>query len=85
VRLREILLSHADDPAFEKRFLEMLKKPELDQVRLFETYGIKGQDRGALMPMARALLLQDPELANNPRELESQVEAQAKARWGQQA
>jgi tRNA nucleotidyltransferase/poly(A) polymerase len=84
-RLREVLLTHADDPAFEKRFLELLKRPAIDQVLLFETYQIKGQDRGALMPMARALLLRDPELANNPREWERQVEEQAKARWGQQA
>jgi tRNA nucleotidyltransferase/poly(A) polymerase len=81
VRLREVLLSHADDPAFEKRFLDALKKPEIDQVRLFEVYQIKGQDRGALMLMARKLLLQDPELALNSRELESQVEAQVKARF----
>jgi len=84
-RLREVLLSHADDPAFEKRFLEMLKKPEIDQVRLFEVYQLKGQDRGALVPMARSLLLQNPELALNPRELESQVEEQAKARFGGKA
>jgi len=84
VRLREILLTNADDPAFEKRFLEMLSKPVIDQVRLFELYQIKGQDRGALMPIARSLLLQDPELANDPRELESQVEAKVKARFGGQ-
>lgn len=82
VRLREILLSHADDTAFEKRFLGMLKRPDIDQVRLFETYQIKGQDRGAIVPIARALLLERPELASNPQELEQRVEHQVQSRFG---
>lgn len=82
IRLREVLLSNADDPAFEKRFLETLKRPAIDQVRLFEVYQIKGPDRGALVPMARAILLRNPELTDNPRELERQVEQQVHARFG---
>ena len=81
VRLREVLLMHASDSEFEDRFLEILKRPKIDQVRLFETYQISGKDRGMLVPIARALLLKSPELANNPRELESRVEQQVQARF----
>jgi hypothetical protein len=81
-RLREILLSNADDPAFEKQFLSALKKPSIDQVRLFEKYQMKGQDRGQVIQIARGLLLDEPELAETPRELESRVEEIVKKRFG---
>jgi len=80
-RLREILLSNANDPAFEKRFLASLKKPPIDQVRLFETYQLKGQDRGEVAQLARAALLEEPELAEKPSELERHVEEAVEKRF----
>lgn len=73
VRLREILVSNVD-PDFEKHFVDMLKRPKIDQVRLFELYQIKGQDRGAVVSMTRSLLLQNPELSSDLQELESRTE-----------
>lgn len=82
IRLREVLLSNAEDPEFEKRFLQAIKKPDIDQVRLFETYQIKGSDRGKLLPMARSFLLEDPNLANDKQRLEQRVEEQIQTRSG---
>jgi hypothetical protein len=74
-RLREILLGHADDPAFEKRFLESLKKPPVNQARLFDEFQLKGKDRGKVMPMARTLILRDPDrFVSRPKELEAELE-----------
>lgn len=72
--LRDALYRHEGDREFEKRFLGNLKRPVLDQVRLFETYSLKGKDRGALVPLARSFLLEDPSLVENPQRLESLVE-----------
>lgn len=80
-RLREILLSNASDVTFEKRFLDALKRPPLNQVLLFERYNLQGADRGTLVPMARALLLEDPSLCSDVKELEVRVEVQIKARF----
>jgi tRNA nucleotidyltransferase/poly(A) polymerase len=82
IRLREILLTNAEDPSFEKRFLQALRKPPIDQVRLFETYQIQGADRGTLVPIARTFLLRNPELAGDPAELERVVEEQVALRFG---
>jgi hypothetical protein len=74
IRLREVLLTHAEDPGFERRFLDSLKRPPIDQVRLFESYGLKGADRGRVTPFARVLLLEDPSLADDVTAWERQVE-----------
>jgi tRNA nucleotidyltransferase/poly(A) polymerase len=81
-RLREILLSNADDPAFEKRFLAELKKPRVDQVRLFEAYQLKGRDRGQIIQIARSLLLENPDLATRPALLERRVEKVVQDKFG---
>jgi len=73
-RLREILLSHADDPAFEKTFMAALKKPPINQVKLFTDLNIPKQERSSVSQTARELLLDNPELATNPSKLESEVE-----------
>jgi len=73
-RLREILLSNATDLSFEKKFVDSLKKPPVNQVRLFETLNLQGQARGTVVQEARAVLLEHPELANSPSDLESIVE-----------
>jgi tRNA nucleotidyltransferase/poly(A) polymerase len=82
IRLREVLLSNAEDPDFERRFLQAIKKPDFDQVRLFETYQLQGSERGKLLPLARSLLLEDPNLANDKQRLEQLVEERIQARSG---
>jgi hypothetical protein len=83
-RLREILLENAEDPSFDKRFMEALKKPPIDQVRLFEAYNLQGAERGAVIQIARSVLLESPALAMNPNELSGKVEALVKARFQKQ-
>jgi len=82
-RLREILLSNADDPAFEKRLMGALRKPDIDQVRLFDTYQIEKRERGRVIQIARQLLLEEPKLAEKPMELEHQVEEVIRKQFGQ--
>ena len=79
IKLREVLkFEGCWSPEFEHRFLECLKKPPVDQIRLFDAYKINGQDRGKLLPMARTLLLANPVLAVQDRELERQLEDEVK-------
>ena len=79
IRLREVLESH--DSQFGKRFLEFLRKPPIDQIRLFTQYRIVGQERGKLLPVVRSIILRDPELIDNPGELVSRVENQVAKLW----
>jgi len=79
IRLREVLESH--DSQFGKRFLEFLRKPPIDQIRLFTQYRIEGQERGKLLPVVRSIILRDPELIDNPGELVSRVENQVAKLW----
>jgi tRNA nucleotidyltransferase/poly(A) polymerase len=60
LRLREILLSNAEDPAFEKAFVAALLKPPIDQQRLFTDYAIPPKERQVVTQIARNLLLADP-------------------------
>jgi len=80
-RLREILLAHADDPQFEKQFMDALRKPQIDQVRLFTDYGIPKTQRGSISQIAREVLLDNPELAESPQELERRVENEVSQRF----
>ena len=73
-RFRAILLSHANDTNFEKRLVDSLKKPPIDQMRLFNEFNLKKQDRGMVAPLARDLILSDPGLVENPKKLEKAVE-----------
>ena len=82
-KLREILLSNADDPAFEKHFMGALKKPGVDQMRLFTEFNIPKNQRGEVAKMARALLLEDPALAENPRALNAELEKALDRRFKQ--
>jgi poly(A) polymerase len=82
--LREILEKNAQkEPAvaveFEKRFMEMLQRPPIDQLRLFETFNIKGQERGSVIQTARQILLDQPQLVDDPTKFEQLVEQRIKA------
>lgn len=72
-RLREILFSHSDDPAFEKQFMAVLKKPSINQMELFTEFNIPKNERGSVIQITRSLLLDDPALAGNARKLEDEV------------
>ncbi len=61
-RVREILLAHANDNAFEHRFLDALKKPPVDQVALFTKFGIPPKERATIVQIARGALLESPSL-----------------------
>lgn len=78
-RLREILPGLLNSEV-EKHFLGSLKKPPIDQLRLFETFGLEGNDRAIVVPMARTLLLTDPNLADDPTGLERQLEEEIRRR-----
>jgi tRNA nucleotidyltransferase/poly(A) polymerase len=60
LRLREILLGNAEDPAFEKAFVAALVKPPVDQQRLFTEYAIPPKERQVVTQVARRLLIDDP-------------------------
>lgn len=65
VRLREILLMHAQDPSFVSTFVQALLKPPLNQPLLFSELNIPPRERGTLAQTARRLLLINPELSQN--------------------
>jgi tRNA nucleotidyltransferase/poly(A) polymerase len=65
LRLREVLLEHADDPAFEKAFVSALQKPPVDQQRLFTEYAIPPKERQSVSQIARRLLLDKPNLVSH--------------------
>lgn len=76
-RLRTILLGL---PSEEGRSLvERLKKPPLDQPKLFASYAIPPKERGAVFQIARQKLLEEPGLSDGA--LESEVEAELGRRF----
>lgn len=79
LRLREILLGNAEDPAFEKAFVGALVKPPIDQQRLFTEYAIPPKERQVVSQVARRLLLDDPTLLGH--RLEPAVEAEIGKRY----
>jgi tRNA nucleotidyltransferase/poly(A) polymerase len=79
LRLREILLSNAEDPAFEKAFMSALVKPPIDQQRLFTEYSIPPKERQVVTQVARGLLLADPSIL--PHRLGPAVEADLANRY----
>lgn len=81
LRLREILLENASSPDFDRRFVEALKKPSLDQQRLFAQYAIPPKDRQAVVQIARKALLADPHLVARPHDLLAQVEEELYRRY----
>jgi hypothetical protein len=60
--------------------VEALKKPPIDQPKLFAKYSIPPKERGSLNTIARQLLLEDPSLVWSG--LEQAVEAQLQKTYG---
>ncbi len=81
IRLREILLSHADAPEFEKHFLAALIKPPVDQQRLFTEFNIPPKERGGVIQAARDLLMGDPSLSGSAKALEAAVEYRLRGKF----
>jgi len=65
LRLREVLLTNADDPTFEKAFVASLIKPPIDQQRFFTEYAIPPKERQVVTQVARRLLLENPALVKS--------------------
>lgn len=72
VRLREVLLGLGDAEAHG--FVEALKKPPVDQMKVFEEFQLSPKERPIVNAIARALLLQDPSRAFNVPLLQAEVE-----------
>ena len=81
LRLREILLEFASDPGFDKVLVDALKKPPIDQQRLFTLYSIPPKERQTVAQIAREGLLQEPSLAGRPESLQALVEREVAARY----
>lgn len=79
LRLREILLGNAENPAFEKAFMSAIVKPPIDQQRLFTEYAIPPKERQVVTQIARGLLLADPTIL--PHGLGPSVEAEIANRY----
>jgi hypothetical protein len=61
------------DEGKAKEYLSILQKPRLDNVALIEEFGLAGPERAAIRTQAREALLDDPDLAWNPRGLQQAV------------
>jgi tRNA nucleotidyltransferase/poly(A) polymerase len=72
-RLREILIEYAADAGFDRQFVEVLKKPQVDQVKLFADFAIPPKERQVVTQLAREHLLARPELYPSPKLLEEAV------------
>jgi hypothetical protein len=75
LELRAILLAWAEEPEFERVFVQALQKPPVDQQRFFNELAIPPRERAVVGQEARRLLLETPELARDPSALEKAVEA----------
>ena len=73
-RLRQILLDGAGDPQFEARFVGQLRKPPIDQERLFAMFSVPPKERGQIARIAREELLREPKLSEQAPALERVVE-----------
>lgn len=80
VRVREVLLSY--DEGNGKDFVEALKKPPIDQPKLFAKYNIPPKERGNVTQVARRLILSDPSLIWGWGGLEEYVENELKRQYG---
>ena len=79
-KVREVLLSY--DEANGKDFIEALKKPPIDQPKLFAKYNIPPKERGTVNTLARQLLIEDPSLVWGWGGLEQALEAQLSKMYG---
>lgn len=81
LRLREILLEFASGDDFDKRFVQELTKPNVNQQALFTNYAIPPKERQVIVQIARALLLADPLLNEHSNALNAEVEAEVAKRY----
>jgi len=81
LELRAILMAWAEEPEFERLFLQALTKPPVDQQRFFTELAIPPKERSVVALEARRLLLETPELARDPGKLEAAVEAVLVAKY----
>lgn len=81
VRLREILLENATEGGFDQAYVAALTKPPVDQMRLFELFQIPPKERQVVTQLARQCLLNDPQLARQPRRLEEAIEAELRRKY----
>jgi tRNA nucleotidyltransferase/poly(A) polymerase len=79
-RVREVLLSY--DEANGKDFIEALKKPPIDQPKLFAKYSIPPKERGNVNNLARQLIIEDPSLVWGWGGLEQALEAKLSKTYG---
>jgi len=70
-RLREITVGMPEEKA--SKFVDLLIKPPVDNREVIEKLNLQGAQRGEIMPLARNLILKDPNLAMNPRRLTQKV------------
>jgi len=68
-QVRSLLAPMAEDEA--NAYLEKLQKPPVDNMQIIERLGLEAKERGRIVPLARRLLLNSPELTS--RELTEQV------------
>jgi tRNA nucleotidyltransferase/poly(A) polymerase len=78
-RLRTILLEHAADPAFERTYIEALRKPPVDQMALFTRYNVPAKERQVVTQIARGALLENPDLSAGA--LNTEVEKELQQRY----
>lgn len=78
-RLRVLLL--ALTPSDGVALVEALKKPPVDQQRLFAKYSIPPKERNVVLQVARQQLLANPTL--NPQALEAQVEVELGSKFSE--
>jgi tRNA nucleotidyltransferase/poly(A) polymerase len=81
IRVREVLLEHANSTDFEKNFLEALRKPPVDQKILFAKFGIPLKERGLVTQIARGILLREPLLIEHPNAFLGEVETELGAKY----
>jgi len=81
LRLREILEGPglARDLFGSLCLVDRLRKPPVNQVKLFEQFGIPAQERGIVVKIARELLLETPELVEKVDLLGEHLEARIRA------
>lgn len=80
-RLRTILLEYASSPDFDRNFVDNLKKPNVDQQRLFTLYPIPPKERGVVVQVARGILLREPTLIDHPPAFQGEVEEEIARRY----
>lgn len=72
-RLHEIVSDL--DEVVGRSFNDVVRKPGIDQQRLFTIYSISPKERGTVVRLARSAILLEPSLAHDPVRLTAAVEA----------